>query len=196
MIKHCTTCDSPIPKSLRIDGKKRNLRNRTKCLDCQPFGTSSYKPKTTDEKRSAYALKSQQYYQRMKEKFNADPISLLRTARKNIITSLINDSCQICGYAKCTRNLTFHHLRDKTTGLSSREFQFAFNTLINELKKCVVICHNCHGEVHDNLIPQELIDKLNSEFIDKLNTLSKKDWPKLSDLIPDQATGTNCKNFG
>lgn len=59
------------------------------------------------------------------------------------------------------RNLSFHHLYDKDLKLSSREMQFSIKTLLKEVKKCILVCHNCHGEIHDNLISKDLISNLN-----------------------------------
>ena len=34
----CRKCQSEFPNKVKIDGKWRNIRNRARCLDCQPFG--------------------------------------------------------------------------------------------------------------------------------------------------------------
>src|SRR5262245_8614732 len=60
--------------------------------------------------------------------------------------------CQICGYDKCVRALTFHHLdpshKDFTIGGISK----SWNTIQSELNKCVLLCANCHAEVHAGLL--------------------------------------------
>lgn len=60
--------------------------------------------------------------------------------------------CIKCGYDKYIGNLTFHHLDP-----SKKEFQIsgksiAFEKLKSEADKCVLLCHNCHGEIHAGLI--------------------------------------------
>lgn len=58
-------------------------------------------------------------------------------------------SCALCGYNKCSWSLTFHHLDPST-----KKFNIAFahsrswSTIVEELRKCVLLCHNCHNEVH------------------------------------------------
>lgn len=59
--------------------------------------------------------------------------------------------CQKCGYSKCQRALTFHHL-DPT----AKEFGIAdpknrsFEAIKDELDKCMLLCMNCHMEEHEN----------------------------------------------
>lgn len=67
-------------------------------------------------------------------------------------------SCQICGYDKCETALELHH-RDPT----KKEFTISSSRnnespeLINELKKCALVCSNCHREIHYGLHPEYLM---------------------------------------
>ena len=60
--------------------------------------------------------------------------------------------CCICGYDKCSAALEFHHLNPE-----EKEFTLGANTNIGtekaiaEIKKCVLVCANCHREIHDGL---------------------------------------------
>lgn len=63
-------------------------------------------------------------------------------------------SCQICGYDRCKRALAFHH-RDplqKDFGLSARGLTRSWEKTKTELDKCVLVCTNCHMEVHEGLV--------------------------------------------
>lgn len=80
-----------------------------------------------------------------------DPIGNRARARKRFLIAL-TDGCQFCGYNKCEDNLAFHHIHDKRFGLTIKRFQMSSKNLVTELRKCVVVCHNCHGEVHRGLI--------------------------------------------
>lgn len=57
--------------------------------------------------------------------------------------------CSICGYNKCMDALQFHHV-DPT----KKEFSLGMKrgrnieTLREELKKCILVCSNCHVEIH------------------------------------------------
>lgn len=61
--------------------------------------------------------------------------------------------CFVCGYNKYIGSLDFHHLNP-----SQKEFNisnlrsYKFSNIKNELDKCVLLCKNCHAEVHHGLI--------------------------------------------
>ena len=57
--------------------------------------------------------------------------------------------CSRCGYNKCKAALCFHH-EDPST----KEFQISGNWGLSwektklELDKCILVCANCHAEIH------------------------------------------------
>lgn len=169
-MKICIECNSQFKITAIIDGKKRNLKNRSRCLDCQPFKTSIY----TTKSKFSYAESQKRWYWKKKLADGVDPISVKRTTVKRTIIALVDSQCQICGYNKCQRNLAFHHIRDKKLSLTSRTFQFSMKKLIPELEKCVVVCHNCHGEIHDNIIDEKFVIMANSLFREKLKVLKSE----------------------
>jgi 5-methylcytosine-specific restriction endonuclease McrA len=62
-------------------------------------------------------------------------------------------SCQICGYKKSKRALSFHHIdpNKKDFGISTRGFTRSWEKTKSELDKCVLLCMNCHMEIHDGV---------------------------------------------
>lgn len=60
--------------------------------------------------------------------------------------------CQLCGYDRCLTALDLHHLDP-----SSKEFNLSGNStrkwasIVQELRKCVLLCRNCHQEVHSGM---------------------------------------------
>lgn len=168
-------CGNSIPCNMRIDGKVRNLSNRTKCLSCLPFQPN--KPRKTLEERKTYnAFKNMRWYNSEKKRTGKDPINLRRIIRKSLIVRLLGGCCLLCGYDKCSRNLAFHHVHDKRRELSCTDFQCSLETLEPEIKKCVLICNNCHGEVHDNLVDERKILAAHSFVQDKMSILRNKQW--------------------
>jgi hypothetical protein len=62
--------------------------------------------------------------------------------------------CGLCGYDRCIRNLVFHHLDPsaKDFAITSKRIP-GWANLIVEVRKCVMLCANCHGEVHHGVTP-------------------------------------------
>lgn len=62
-------------------------------------------------------------------------------------------SCIICGYKKSKRALSFHHVdpTKKDFGISYRGFTRSWEKTKNELDKCILLCMNCHMEIHDGV---------------------------------------------
>ncbi len=59
----------------------------------------------------------------------------------------------MCGYDRCILNLTFHHVdpQTKVFPMSMRTGK-SINAFREEVKKCVLVCANCHGEIEAGLI--------------------------------------------
>lgn len=100
-------------------------------------------------------------------------IKNFRTRLKERATYVLGNKCQICGYDKCIQALDFHHVNPE-----EKEFDFKGNTnrswqaTRNEIQKCILLCANCHREVHAGLIDLESLQPSFSEEraleIDKL----------------------------
>ncbi len=101
-------------------------------------------------------------YKRQYYILNAEYIKKENAERKKIhrikLTKFINRikilfGCNICGYNKCANVLHFHHTGDKEKGISvMRRNTVSIKVLKKEIRKCVILCANCHGEVHAGLI--------------------------------------------
>ncbi|PIT90629.1 MAG: hypothetical protein COU22_01100 [Candidatus Komeilibacteria bacterium CG10_big_fil_rev_8_21_14_0_10_41_13] len=80
-------------------------------------------------------------------------IKAVAKRRKNLRSKSIEHlggKCQSCGYAKYEGALEFHHLdsRKKDFGLSSKGMTRSWEKIRNELDKCILLCANCHREIH------------------------------------------------
>lgn len=61
--------------------------------------------------------------------------------------------CQICSYNKCNQALEFHHLDPTKKDFSiSEKMSWGFDRIKPELDKCLLVCRNCHAEIHADLI--------------------------------------------
>lgn len=72
-----------------------------------------------------------------------------RKRTKGKLVTYLGGKCQLCGYNKCIGALEFHHRnpleKDFTIGGNSRSFE----RLKEEADKCLLVCANCHSEIHN-----------------------------------------------
>jgi len=59
--------------------------------------------------------------------------------------------CQMCSYDKCLDALEFHHLDPTQKDLGVAELRKRLATIKSEVDKCLLICGNCHRELHHAL---------------------------------------------
>ena len=57
--------------------------------------------------------------------------------------------CEICGYNKCIGALDFHHLDSNEKDIDYTKLKNrSWERLKNEIDKCMLVCSNCHREIH------------------------------------------------
>jgi len=59
--------------------------------------------------------------------------------------------CIRCDYDKCIKALEFHHLDPTQKDFTISNDHFKLEDAVKESKKCILICSNCHKELHDNM---------------------------------------------
>ena len=75
-----------------------------------------------------------------------------RKKKKRWCVEHAGGACKICGYNKCVNALEFHH-RDP----SEKSFSIgtsggkSYSSLTEEMKKCDLVCANCHREIHEEI---------------------------------------------
>lgn len=93
-----------------------------------------------------------------------------RQRTKDRMIEAMGGKCQCCGYNLCTRALAFHHVNPEEKDFSFgalRANPTQWVNVVNELKKCILVCHNCHSEIHDGIrvLPTDYA-VFNEEFAD------------------------------
>jgi hypothetical protein len=84
----------------------------------------------------------------------SEAVKKWRSKTKDRMVEAFGGECGICGYNKSNHALSFHHL-DPT----EKEFSIAsirrnpknWLYIVEELKKCICVCNNCHSEIHDGI---------------------------------------------
>ena len=77
-----------------------------------------------------------------------------RWRTKEMAVEYKGGKCQVCGYNKCIGALEFHHLNpeEKDFGIGAKGYTRSFDKVKTELDKCILVCSNCHKEIHSGLL--------------------------------------------
>lgn len=60
----------------------------------------------------------------------------------------------MCGYNRCLAALDFHHLNplEKEFKVANYKRPQMSESIRRELDKCVLVCRNCHSEIHAGVV--------------------------------------------
>lgn len=108
--------------------------------ECKHHGSTDF----ILEKRGSYRCK----------KCRCEKVSQRRKSIKLKLVADFGGKCCICNYSKCVEALEFHHLDPlkKSFSLSSKGITRSYSKNLEEAKKCILVCANCHREIESNLI--------------------------------------------
>jgi DNA-directed RNA polymerase subunit RPC12/RpoP len=168
-IMKCKKCNDYFPNRTFINGKEQTLHKRAFCLKCSPFGSRKmsgpglklgYKIKGTCLERVCKSCNKSFKTKNAQMTCPTCKSRIIRQVRKQEAIALFGGKCQKCGYDRCYKSLHFHHVDpDKKLFLLSANWEKSFKRIETELKKCILICGNCHQELHDGLWDVEEISK-------------------------------------
>ena len=97
---------------------------------------------------------------------------------KEKAVAAMGGECQCCGYNKHISALEFHHLNpsEKEIGISTGGCTRSYEKMKNELKKCILVCANCHREIHAKIkqIPKNFVTLDETTFTPIIRTKKEK----------------------
>lgn len=75
--------------------------------------------------------------------------------RKQKLVEMFGGKCEICGGEFHPSVFDFHHTdpSTKSFGISGSRLSAKWDTILNEAKKCIMICANCHRTLHNTEEP-------------------------------------------
>jgi hypothetical protein len=117
---NCASCEKPLP-----EGQRKH---------CSRLCFYKYRGRNIEYRKKVYKKQNQKAYE-----------------IKLKLISLLGGQCQVCGYKKNSASLCFHH---KEPSIKSFEIvarhcaNRTWETILQESKKCLLLCHNCHYELH------------------------------------------------
>lgn len=100
--------------------------------------------------------------------------------------------CEICGYDKCPDAMEFHHINsnEKDFGISQNGCTRSFDNMKKELDKCILVCSNCHREIHYNLrdkqtdnIKEEILNEKKQKLVNIPSKNVKREAPSKEEVI-------------
>jgi hypothetical protein len=100
----------------------------------------------------------------------SEAVKTWRRRTKDRIVEAMGGKCLICGYDGCTATFDLHHLDPSTKSFSMggvRANPRAWAQIVEELRKCVLLCANCHREVEDGYVTLDTSQStFNENFVD------------------------------
>ena len=137
----CPLCRKDNRQNLIV--KQKHSTKKTKCAICgKGFIPNSQKRKYCYECSPTSSKKGR-----------AATITCMRKAAKKALVKYKGGKCSICGYNKSLNALHFHHLdssmKDFEVADAYSNGQFDMEKMRKEVDKCILVCANCHAELHD-----------------------------------------------
>lgn len=85
---------------------------------------------------------------------SSEAVKKWRRNSKQRIINAMGGVCQICHYNKCNEALDLHHIDPEGKDFSFgaiRASPVSWDRIVIELRKCILLCANCHREVHNGI---------------------------------------------
>lgn len=162
----CRKCKSYFPRIITIEGKQRNLSNRKYCFVCSPWGkhnTRSFEHKTVKNQNRLCSICGKTYSQKGL-KCETCATRMRRNKIKLKAIAHMGGKCIYCGYDKCQASMVFHHINPDKKDFQLSTSLSSWDKVVKELEKCILLCNNCHNELHWNEHNENRIDRLNNSI--------------------------------
>lgn len=88
---------------------------------------------------------------RTKTKTASESVIEWRRKTKIKLVEYKGGKCECCGYDKCISALTFHHRNPEEKDFTISGKSYSFEKMKLEVDKCMIVCANCHIEIHDEI---------------------------------------------
>ena len=129
--------NSLFPKRLK-EGSCKNCSaiinsKRSYCDECLSHG---------------FGIKKSQYTEEQLSELKKNYVVNFRRKVKAELVTYKGGHCEKCGYDKCTDALEFHHIDPSQKDFSISGRSLSFERLKSEVDKCILVCSNCHKEIH------------------------------------------------
>ena len=173
--KKCLKCDNAFLITMKIEGKRVNLRNRHYCLDCSPYKGGNNRVLHLITGKCIYCGKDI----KIRRACNACRVKQSHERRWKKILDIIGYYCIKCDYGDINkyRVLEMHHVdpSKKLFHINKDGMRNGWEKVKEELLKCIPMCPTCHREYHVGILTQKELEELKSNFwnMERLEKLNK-----------------------
>ena len=96
------------------------------------------KYKNVNDRKRAWQLNNQWYLE-----------GLYKERKRKLDLIKLSNGCAMCGFNEFAEALEFHHVNPslKKFALESANVMRSWGSIVKEIRKCVVLCSNCHAGV-------------------------------------------------
>ena len=156
----CKKCNDYFPNRMEIDGKKRCLHKRKYCISCSPYGQHNTRKLNNKMRKDQKPHNCSSCGETDPNKFYGHKRTICGachnkyTLQKGLekrqkAIDYLGGKCQICDYNKHYGALEFHHLDPSIKDPKYGNLRsWSWDRIVREIQKCVLLCANCHREVH------------------------------------------------
>ncbi len=142
----------------RIKEQRKEYYSKPEVIARRKKYSEQYNKKNKDKIKEKQRKYREENIKELKEKRRE-----FREKNKEILIKPFNGKCQKCGYNKCISALEFHHKNPKEKEMNIDCEKESIEKLLEEIKKCILLCANCHRELHYSDIKEtELENWINS----------------------------------
>lgn len=170
----CKICGKDFQARIKINGIRKDLSRRNFCINCIPLKTQR---KSSIGKKEKECIDCKKIFPNNKNYFstngkrnflssnciscrNKKEIQRRYIRKTNILKIYGANKCYLCGYSKNLSALVFHHKNPKEKDRNISKISCYKRK--EEIKKCILVCFNCHMEIHAGLHPEILRVSLSS----------------------------------
>ncbi len=98
-----------------------------------------------------YKLSVKKKREKYRDKLNLDRNKRHHTVQSEFRKFKESQGCSKCGYNKCGDAIDFHHINShdkKIKQFNPQRWYLKDKTILDEIEKCILVCKNCHAEIH------------------------------------------------